>query len=81
LQSAPCPHVRRQWLDTREYGPTKTKAGVRRIALPSEVRDELIAVRLASRFSQDGDPMFASSTGSPLGHRNVTRRGSGSRPR
>jgi integrase len=67
--------VRRQWLDTREFGPTKTRAGVRRIALPAEVRDELIGMRLASRFSLDTDPIFASKSGSPLGHRNVSRRG------
>jgi len=35
----------------------------------------LIALRLASRFSQDGDPIFASGKGSPQGHRNATRRG------
>jgi integrase len=68
-------HVRRQWLATREYGPTKTPAGVRRIALPADLRDELIALRLRSRHSGDGEPVFSSRTGSPLGHRNVSRRG------
>ena len=68
-------HIRRQWCRHGEYGPTKTAAGVREIPLPDELRDELIAYRLASKHSQDGDPIFASRTGSPLSHRNVTRRG------
>ena len=68
-------HVARQWLRTGEYGPTKTKAGDRRIALPADVREELVTLRLRSRFSQDEHPVFASRTGTPLGHRNVTRRG------
>jgi integrase len=68
-------HVRRQWLASGEYGPTKTKAGVRRIALPADLRDELIALRLRSSFSKDDDPVFASRVGTPLSHRNVLRRG------
>jgi integrase len=68
-------HVRRQWLRSGEYGPTKTPAGVRTIPLPHELRDELIALRLVSSYSQDSDPIFASRNGKPLGHRNVTRRG------
>jgi integrase len=68
-------HVRRQWLAAAAYGPTKTEAGVRSIALPPDLREDLIAFRLASPFSGDGDPIFASSTGTPLGHRNVSRRG------
>jgi integrase len=67
--------VRRQWTRFGEYGPTKTPAGVRDIALPPELRDALIELRLRSRFSADSDPVFASRIGSPLGHRNVTRRG------
>jgi integrase len=67
-------HVQRQWCLHGEYGPTKTAAGVREIPLPHDLRDELIGLRLASSFSQDSDPVFASRTGSPLGHRNVTRR-------
>jgi integrase len=68
-------HVARQWLRNGEYGPTKTKAGTRRIALPADVREDLLALRLRSRFSRDEHPVFASRTGTPLGHRNVTRRG------
>lgn len=68
-------HVCRQWLRSGEYGPTKTPAGVRRIAIPPTLRDELIALRLRSKFSKDSDPIFASLRGTPLNHRNVTRRG------
>jgi hypothetical protein len=68
-------HVRRQWKRDYEYGPTKTPAGVRRLALPVALRDELIALRLRSNFSQDEHPIFASHNGTPLGHRNVSRRG------
>lgn len=68
-------HVEGQWLASGEYGPTKTKAGTRRIALPDAVRDELIALRLRSRFSLDAHPVFASQVGTPLSHRNVSRRG------
>jgi integrase len=68
-------NVRRQWTRYGEYGPTKTKAGKRRVVLPHDLRDELIALRLRSPFSQDGDPIFASRAGTPLTHRNVTRRG------
>lgn len=67
--------VERQWLRTGEYGPTKTRAGVRELYLPEGVRDDLIALRLRSRYSRDDDPIFASLHGTPLTHRNVTRRG------
>lgn len=67
--------VKRQWLRTGKYGPTKTPAGVRTIALPAEFRDELIGLRLRSEFSQDEHPVFASLVGTPLSHRNVTARG------
>jgi integrase len=68
-------HVRRQWLRTGEYGPTKTPAGVRVLPLPSDLRDLLIALRLRSRYSADTDPIFSSLTGKPLGHWNVPARG------
>jgi|SRR5579862_3277468 len=68
-------YVRRQWTRFGEYGPTKTRAGVRRIALPSDLRDELIALRLRSGHSNDEDPIFSSREGTPLGHRNLTKRG------
>jgi integrase len=68
-------YVREQWTADGEYAPPKTAAGVRRIALPATTRDELIALRLRSGHSRDDDPVFSSRTGTPLGHRNVTRRG------
>jgi integrase len=68
-------HVRRQWLRSGEYGPTKTPAGVRHIALPPELRHALREHRVRSRFSADEDPIFASRIGTPLSHRNCTRRG------
>jgi integrase len=71
----PCLYVRRQWLPSGEYGPTKTRAGARRIALPPSVRDELIALRLRSKWSRDEHPIFASRRGTPLSHRNLSRRG------
>jgi integrase len=66
-------HVRRQWTAAGEYAPTKTKAGERMIALPADLREELIALRLRSGASLDGKPIFASHAARPLGHRNVTR--------
>ena len=56
-------NVRRQWTRLGEYGPTKTAASVRRIALPAALRDGLIAMRLRSGFSQDDHPIFASREG------------------
>jgi integrase len=67
--------VARQWLKTREYGPPKTRAGVRTLALPSDLVRELVALRLRSSFSSDESPIFASTAGLPLAHRNVTRHG------
>jgi integrase len=67
--------VERQWLRTHTYGPTKTRAGRRTLAVPADLRETLISMRLASSFSDDGDPIFAGRTGRPLQHRNVTMRG------
>jgi integrase len=49
----------------------------RRCATPpdSDLRDKLIEHRLRSRHSDDHHPIFASANGTPLGHRNLTRRG------
>jgi integrase len=68
-------YVRRQWTRYGEYGPPKTEAGIRRIPLPVETREGLIALRLASDYSLEDHPIFASQKGTPLTHRNVTRRG------
>jgi integrase len=68
-------YVRQQWLADGVYAPPKTKAGVRRIALPPALRVLLIELRLRSDWSLDEHPVFASRTGTPLGHRNVLGRG------
>jgi integrase len=67
--------VQRQWLRSGEYGPTKTRAGRRTLAVPSDLRAGLLALKVRSPFSADSDPIFASKAGSPLQYRNVTRRG------
>jgi integrase len=68
-------HVRRQYTRLREYAPPKTKAAVRRIPLSAEMTRELAELKLRSRFSADGDPVFAARNGKPLMHRNATGRG------
>jgi integrase len=68
-------HIERQWLRSGEYGPVKTEAGERSLAVPADLREELIGLRLRSRYSGDEHPVFASRQGTPLQHRNVTRRG------
>jgi integrase len=67
--------VERQWSAYGEYTTPKTKAGVRRIALPQALRDELISLRLRSRPSGDNDPIFVSNESQPLDHKNVSVRG------
>jgi integrase len=67
--------IKRQWLVSGEYGVVKTKSALRTLVLPADLREELIALRLQSRFSGDAHPIFPSLTGTPLGHRNVLRRG------
>jgi integrase len=66
--------VERQWTLTSELTPPKTKAGVRRIPLSDELVRFFRELRLASRYSQETDPVFASRTGGRLRHRNVQRR-------
>jgi integrase len=68
-------HARRQWLVTGQYGPPKTAAGFRGIPLPDDLRRDLIDLRLASKHSQDDDPIFTSREGTTLQHRNVAHRG------
>jgi integrase len=65
-------YVRRQWTKYGEYAEPKTRAGVRRLALPSDIRALLIEPKLQSGAEA---PIFASKAGTPLQHRNVTRRG------
>ena len=60
---------------TRSGSTDRTAAATRRIPLPPNIRDELIAHKLRSPYSRDHEPIFASRDGTPLSHRNVTRRG------
>ena len=68
-------HVRKQWTRLSEYAPPKTGAAVRRLPLAPDLGKYLREQKIASRFSQDHHPVFASKTGQPLAHRNATRRG------
>ncbi len=68
-------HVRRQWTRLGEYQEPKTNSGKRRIPLSPDLRELLIARRLRSEFARDEDPIFASLAGTPLTHRNATKRG------
>ena len=68
-------HVRRQWTRSSEYARPKTEAALRRIPLSYEMTKYLAALKLRSHHSKDEHPVFASKSGAPLGHRNVTRRG------
>lgn len=55
--------------------PLKTDAGQRDVILMERLGNQLRRRRLESRFSQDHDLVFATSTGRTLGHRNLTGRG------
>lgn len=68
-------NVRRQWTRLCEYAPPKTRAAVRRVPLSSDMVKHLSERKLASRFSGDDEPVFASKSGRPLAHRNATGRG------
>jgi integrase len=52
----------------------KSESGAREIALRPELVSVLRAHRMASKFKQPSDFVFASETGGPLGWRNVERR-------
>jgi integrase len=67
--------VEQQWARSREVTAPKTKAGTRRVPLAPHVVAMLRRHKLASKFSTETDYVFASKTGRPLGHRNVSRRG------
>jgi integrase len=68
-------HVRRQWTRLGEYAEPKTSKALRRIPLAPELTRKLAAHKLASRFSGEHHPVFASNTGTPLEHRHVQQRG------
>src|SRR5204862_5911539 len=56
-------------------GPTNTRVGVSRIPLPTELVSFFRELKLRSTHSGDQVPVFAYKEGTPLGHRNVSRRG------
>lgn len=58
-----------------EYVPPKTRRAVRDVVLTARLAQLLREHKLASPFSGDDDPVFASALGRPLGHRNVQSRG------
>jgi integrase len=64
-----------QWTRDGVYAAPKTKAGIRTIPLPDDVVETLSFMRDTSAFPADGDPIFASKTGTPLEHRSVARWG------
>jgi integrase len=67
--------VRRQWTRDRTHSEPKTQAAIRQVPLASEMVTKLAGHKLASNYSGDEQPVFASATGQPLNHRNVAQRG------
>jgi integrase len=53
----------------------KTQAAKRDIPIPPSLGRMLAEHRLGSRYSSEADFVFCSSAGTPLGHRNIVRRG------
>lgn len=68
-------YVRRQWTRDHAYAEPKTQAAIRQVPLAPEMVKKLAEHKLASDFSGDEEPVFASSTGKPFNHRNVAQRG------
>jgi integrase len=68
-------HVRRQWTRDGVHSEPKTPAAIRQVPLASELVMKLAEHKLASNHSAVEQPVFASSTGRPLNHRNVAQRG------
>jgi integrase len=68
-------YVRKQWTRLGEHAPPKTNAAFRRVPLSADMVSCLRELKVASRFSQDDHPVFASKSGKPLAHRNATGRG------
>jgi integrase len=67
--------VRRQWTRDGTYSEPKTPAAIRLVPLAAEMVKKLAEHKLAADYSADDEPVFASSTGLPLNHRNVAQRG------
>lgn len=66
-------HVRHQLSRSGGLVPLKTKAGKRDVVLMPELTALLKRHRLAARYSQPGDPVFASRVGKPFPFRKVQR--------
>jgi len=54
-------------------GAPKTAAGVRRVPLSDHLVRELWEARKRSRYNSDGDPVFASRSGTPLNPANISK--------
>jgi integrase len=67
--------VRRQVTPTGTIEEPKTAASAREVMIVPEVERALADVWGNTPHSRDDDPVFASSVGTPLSQRNVTRRG------
>jgi integrase len=68
-------HVRWQWGRDHKLSEPKTKRARRDVVLAPSVVSMLRRHKAASPHSQAVDFVFASAAGTPLGHRNVVRRG------
>jgi integrase len=68
-------NVQRQYSRAGDLAEPKTPKALRRVPLSPDLVAFLKKRKLASRFSQDEDFVFASNVGGPLSHRNVQRRG------
>jgi integrase len=67
--------IERQWTVAKECGPPKTRAGARVLFLPDDLGEMLRGLWVVAEYGAATDPLFASKTGTPLAHRNVSRRG------
>jgi integrase len=67
--------VRRQLTQQGELAEPKTASGKREVVMFPNLAAMLREHRLRSPFSQDGDFVFATRTGTPFSQRNVTGRG------
>ncbi len=68
-------HARRQWTRDGTYSEPRTQAAIRQVPLAPEMVKRLAEHKLASDYSADQRPVFASAMGKPMNHRNVAQRG------
>jgi integrase len=68
-------YVRRQWTRDGTYTEPKTPAAIRAVPLAPQMVKKLTEHKLASDYSADEQPVFATATGQPLEHRNIPQRG------